>query len=419
MKFTELTVTEFDNFVQNPSLESHYFQVKENIVTRENDGFEVVLLGIKDDNNKVIAASLFSKIPTMGSYVYYSNRGPVMDFSDLGLVDYYLKELDKYLQQHQCLYVKLDPYWLYHLYDKDIVPFEGREKNDALVNLFKSHGYEHHGFTTEYDTSSQVRWMGVLNLEGKTPETLKKTFDSQRKRNINKAINYGVKVRFLERDEFNLFLDLYRETEERAGFVSKTDDYFYNFIDTYGDKVLVPLAYIDLDEYVLKLQQELNDKENRRDQMMAKENKSDKQMKKIAELDKQIDHDQHELLNASELSKTDGPILNLASGVYFANAYEVNYFSGGSSEKYNQFMGPYMMHWFMINYCFDNGYDRYNFYGLSGDFTENSEDYGVYRFKRGFNVQIEELIGDFYKRIHKVKYWLFTTLDKLRKKLKK
>ncbi|MDI1795658.1 hypothetical protein QI466_19250, partial [Staphylococcus aureus] len=27
MKFTELTVTEFDNFVQNPSLESHYFQV--------------------------------------------------------------------------------------------------------------------------------------------------------------------------------------------------------------------------------------------------------------------------------------------------------------------------------------------------------------------------------------------------------
>ena len=51
-----------------------------------------------------------------------------MDFSDLGLVDYYLKELDKYLQQHQCLYVKLDPYWLYHLYNKDIVPFEGREK---------------------------------------------------------------------------------------------------------------------------------------------------------------------------------------------------------------------------------------------------------------------------------------------------
>ncbi|MEJ7422759.1 peptidoglycan bridge formation glycyltransferase FemA/FemB family protein, partial [Staphylococcus haemolyticus] len=38
---------------------------------------------------------------------------------------------------------------------------------------------------------------------------------------------------------------------------------------------------------------------------------------------------------------------------------------------------------------------------------------------RGFNVQIEELIGDFYKPINKVKYWLFTTLDRIRRKVKK
>ena len=94
------------------------------------------------------------------------------------------------------------------------------EKNDAIVNLFKSHGYEHHGFTTEYDTSSQARWMGVSYLK-ETPASLRKQFDSQRKRNINKAINYGVKVRFLGRDEFHIFLDLYRETEARTGFVSK------------------------------------------------------------------------------------------------------------------------------------------------------------------------------------------------------
>ena len=261
--------------------------------------------------------------------------------------------------------------------------------------------------------------MGVSYLKGETPASLRKQFDSQRKRNINKAINYGVKVRFLGRDEFHIFLDLYRETEARTGFVSKTDEYFYNFFDTYGDKVLVPLAYIDLDEYIKSLQDALNDKENRRDQMMAKENKNDKQLRKIAELDKQIEHDKKELLQASELRQTDGQILNLASGIFFANSYEVNYFSGGSSEKYNNYMGPYMMHWHMMNYCFEHGYDRYNFYGLSGDFTENSEDYGVYRFKRGFNVYIEELIGDFYKPINKVKYWLFNTLNTIRKKVKK
>ena len=33
---------------------------------------------------------------------------------------------------------------------------------------------------TQYDSSSQVRWMGVLDLEGKTPASLRKEFDSQR-----------------------------------------------------------------------------------------------------------------------------------------------------------------------------------------------------------------------------------------------
>ena len=38
--------------------------------------------------------------------------------------------------------------------------------------------------------------------------------------------------------------------------------------------------------------------------------------------------------------------------------------------------------------------------------------------KRGFNVYIEELIGDFYKPINKVKYWLFNTLNTIRKNVK-
>ena len=138
-----------------------------------------------------------------------------------------------------------------------------------------------------------------------------------------------MKVRFLSKDEFDLFLDLYRETEARTGFASKTDDYFYNFIEHYGDKVLVPLAYIDLNEYIQHLQESLNDKENRRDDMMAKENKTDKQLKKIAELDKQIDHDKKNCFKLVNYVKQMAKFLNLASGVYFANAYEVNYFSEG------------------------------------------------------------------------------------------
>ena len=40
-----------------------------------------------------------------------------------------------------------------------------------MINLLKSHGYEHHGFTTKYDSFSQVRWMGVLYLKRNTSIT--------------------------------------------------------------------------------------------------------------------------------------------------------------------------------------------------------------------------------------------------------
>lgn len=60
-----------------------------------------------------------------------------------------------------------------------------------------------------------------MDLKDQTPASIKKKFDSQRKRNINKAINHGIKVKFLGPDELDRFFKLYRETEERAGFVSK------------------------------------------------------------------------------------------------------------------------------------------------------------------------------------------------------
>lgn len=416
MEFTELTVAEYTDFIWNTTEMSHYFQLQENINNREADGYPVVLLGIKE-NGKVTAASLFSKIPTFGSYFYYSNRGPVMDFTNSDRVDFYFKSLDSYLKKHQALYVKLDPYWIYKTYDKDVNYKEDNGTNDLIIKQLQTLGYKHTGFSVGYTMDTQVRWMSVLYLQGETPETIMKQFDSQRKRNVKKAQKYGVKIKFLNKDELDVFLELYRETEERAGFIARPDSYFEGFNEHYDDKVILPLAYIDLDEYIEKLSKDLSDAEARRDQMMAKDNKSEKQLKKIEQLDSEINHMQNELLEMSTLRKTDGKILNLAAGMFFLNHFEVNYFSGGSSEKYNKFMGPYAMHWFMINYCFEHGFERYNFYGVSGDFSETGEDYGVYRFKRGFNAQIEELVGDFIKPINKPKYAIYQSILKTRLKL--
>ena len=49
----------------------------------------------------------------------------------------------------------------------------------------------------------------------------------------------------------------------------------------------------------------------------------------------------------------------------------------------------------MIQEAIDEGYDLYNFYGISGYFRKDEEGYGVFDYKRGYNAVVREYIGNF------------------------
>ncbi|KKK35659.1 aminoacyltransferase [Salinicoccus sediminis] len=415
MKFTELTEEEYQKYIEKGE-EAAFFQMIENKANREQDGQEVRLLGVKDRDGEVVAACLFTLKKTgVGKKFYYSNRGPVLDYHNHGLVRFYLQELSKYLKANNGLYVKLDPNWIYKKYDKDVNEKEDYETQDTLIKIMEDEGYVHQGFTRGYSRTSQARWMSVLDLGGFDEKSLVKSFDSQRKRNIKKAQKFGVRVRFLDVDEIGIFMDLYKDTSERQGFFTHPNpkEYFTNFKKTYGDKVLIPLAYLDLYEYVGNLKDQLDDVRKKHSQMVEKENKNDKTLNKIAEAEKQIEKLEADWRTANDIKEQEGSVINLAAGIYFETPYEMVYNSGASSSEFAQFVGPYMMHYEMMKYCMEKGIDRYNFYGVSGDFSEDGEDYGVYRFKRGFNAEIEELVGDFVKVISPVQYNIYKVKSKL------
>ena len=48
----------------------------------------------------------------------------------------------------------------------------------------------------------------------------------------------------------------------------------------------------------------------------------------------------------------------------------------------------YAIQWKMINYALEHGINRYNFYGISGDFSENAEDVGVIKFKKAITLML-------------------------------
>ncbi len=73
-------------------------------------------------------------------------------------------------------------------------------------------------------------------------------------------------------------------------------------------------------------------------------------------------------------------------------------------------MGAYRLQWDMIKFALNNNIPRYNFYGITGDFSENAEDYGVQQFKKGFNAHVEEYVGDFIKPIRPIFHKVYKLL---------
>ncbi|MEJ7307179.1 peptidoglycan bridge formation glycyltransferase FemA/FemB family protein, partial [Staphylococcus epidermidis] len=82
------------------------------------------------------------------------------------------------------------------------------------------------GYTVGYDMMSQIRWLSVLDLKGKSEDQLMKEMDYQTRRNIKKTYEMGVKVRTLSIEETGTFFDLFRMAEEKHGFKFRDEPYF-------------------------------------------------------------------------------------------------------------------------------------------------------------------------------------------------
>ena len=68
------------------------------------------------------------------------------------------------------------------------------------------------------------------------------------------------------------------------------------------------------------------------------------------------------------------------------------YLSSGSNPKYNAYMGAYRLQWDMIQFAKEHNIDRYNFYGVTGDFSENAEDAGVQKFKEDLTLKFMNIL---------------------------
>lgn len=417
MKFTNLTQEEFGAFADKSEY-SHFTQMNVNYDLKVSEGTETHLVGVKDDKGEVIAAGLFTAVPVLKKFKYfYSNRGPIMDYSNEQLIQFFFEQLKTYLKSSKALFLRIDPYVPYQRWNHD-GELQETYPTQKLFDTFKSLGFTHQGFTKGFDPVHQIRWHSVLNLKDKDDKQLLKDMDSLRKRNIKKVLKNGVKVRFLKEDELHLFRQFMKDTSGKKEFLDRDDKFYSDRLKYFKDRVLVPLAYIDFTTYIPELESEhqtvCKDIE-KANQEIEKKPDNKKWQNKLQDAKKQLASIEEKLEEAKQLTQAHGDTLPIAASFFLINPYEVVYLAGGSSNEFRHFAGSYAIQWKMINYALEHGIDRYNFYGISGDFSETAEDAGVIKFKKGFNADVIEYIGDFVLPINKPIYKLYETAKKIKK----
>jgi lipid II:glycine glycyltransferase (peptidoglycan interpeptide bridge formation enzyme) len=355
MNFVELGVEEFRDFANNHPDKSFY-QTPEIAKLREKSGWTAKYYGVKKDD-KILAGSLIlGKTTNFGFKTFYAPGGPLVNYEDSKLTNYFLTHLCRRLQEEKGLNLSIDPYYELIERDRDGLVKEGGFNRKKAVSNLRNLGFK------ALKEAIQPKYLFVLDINGKSADELLMEFKRNTRNHVRKAERMGVMVRELGRDELDKFKKITEATSERRHFTDKPLSYYEEMYDLFHEKKEV--------------------------------------MFMVAE------------------ASIEGKTTVLSAAMFMTYGDEVIYLFSGSDEQYmRDYNAQYAIQWHMIKFAAENGFKTYNFYGIQGLPDEKAKDYGIYEFKKGFTAdetgRVVEFLGTYEKSLSAL-YPLYKFLSKIK-----
>lgn len=408
MEFLKITEEQYSEFWENHPLKT-FLSSKEIGKLREQNGWKIHYVGIKDGDQLVGAAMLLSIKRRMNRYEFYSPRGVLTDFDNKKYLDFFLTHIKEYVKKNKGYVFRMDPYVIYK--ERDI---DGNVVEEGLDHTGLVEHLQEFGFHKLQDCElEQVGWMFSLDLEGKDEATILKEMKPNTRNIIRKAERFGIEIKELKYEQLDQFLDIMVETGARKHFTIRDLSYYQNMYRLFHDKgqIKYVVTELNLNTYIKKLRKEIRQKKQNLEKLSdAKYNdgKRNSLNQEVSVLNKKIE----DAKRIQESTKKD--IITLSGSMFIMIKPEIIYLSSGNYQEYMNFNSQYLIQWDMIQYGIKNGFKKHNFYGIPANISEKPKDYGIYEFKRGFNGYVEELIGE-YELPTSWHYFLFKALHRIRK----
>lgn len=376
------------------------------------------------ENDIIIAACALVSYPVFKKYkLFQSLRGFLLDYENTEVLTEFHDHLISYMKKQHGIYFSMDPYVVHMQRDKYGRIVEDGVDNTPLLKTLDQLGYIHEGFMNHAnEQKEEPRWMFVLPIEGKQETDLLKDMNQLTKRSIKKTQRRGFTLVELKRDELSKFRDIITHTAKRKGFTNRPLSYYEKMYDIFHemDRIKFLVIVLHTDEFLKELENEQNSERKKLMQIMATLEANPENIKSIhkkelaEEAILRLEKKKQEL---EQLRKKHGNEVVLSGAMFLLYGSEILYLNGGSYEETMHFSAQYRLQWEMISYAANNGYQRYNFYGIDGTFDEGKMD-GVLTFKQGFSGEVEELIGVFHYILNPAVYRIYQFLKGIKDKVK-
>ena len=411
MYVRELSMQEFDMFTKNFP-DSSIYQTIEYGYVMANNNYNILALGLVDNNNKIYAATLLLVDKGMFKYAY-APRGFLIDYTNYNLLETFTKLLKKYLNKKDIIAIKLSP---------SIVRFIYESKNkltnqnyDLIMNNLKKLGYFHFGYNHFFE-SLRPRFIAKVNIEKPYYEifnNLKKNYRNK----IRNAASKGVKIYRGNADNIDyLFLGENSNVQDKKYY----QDCFYFFKDN------IELYYAKLDtdaylrhikhkyEYYEQLSNEVNQK------MIENRGKSsDKLLSKKLVVDRKFDKYKKDLIRATRLLR-EHPEGIIASAVLMIKFKDEIYVIKDSLNKNIKDTNPkQLLIWKLLEKYSKLGFKKLNLGGMTELNFPNNKYEGLNKSKLSYNPSVYEYLGDLELVINQAKYFMYRQTNNLKDILKK
>ena len=365
--------------------------------------------------------------------MFYSPRGYLIDYNDFDLLKEFTLKLKDYVKAKNGIFIKIDPYVEYQEHDNSGNIVKDGFNNQKCIDNLKKLGYKHFGFNLMQDTL-QPRWMHIIETKNKTLEEVMKEMESKTRQILRKNERCGITTREITKDELPIFKEIMQTTSDRREFIDRPLSYYEAMWDTLHDSGILKIiiAEINFDTYEKNTKEELETNKKELTDRISKKEKNilkmnDKKYQQSNNLNKEaISRLEKQLEKISELKSQYGAKKVLGGILFLIYGNEVLSLYGGSDEKLMQFQSAYTTHFAGIKYAVENGYSRYNFYGITGDFREENPLYGLFLFKKSFGGHVSELIGEFdyivspfWYHTYNIAFKMYHNLKNIKKKLTK